>query len=121
MQGLTGLRERIAWRHHCVAPKLAAKLVAHGAVLVDVRDARHWGAVRVPDARHIPLAELPVRLGELPAHRPVIIVSCSGRSGRRAAAWLAHRGWHASNVTGGMHAWQRSRLPVSESGGDRCH
>lgn len=123
MRGLRGLRERAAWRHHCVHPRIAAKLVEHGAVLIDVRDSDHRDCIRIPDSRHIPLLEIPSRIGELPPQRPVILVSCSGRRGRRAAAWLAHRGWHASNVTGGIHAWRRAHLPVVErSGGtDHCH
>jgi rhodanese-related sulfurtransferase len=112
MNILTDMRDRLAWKYHCVFPATASRLVEHGAVLVDVREADEWHAGHAPRARHIPLGQLRQRLDELPEQRPVILVSRSGRRARRAAAFLADRGHRASNLTGGMRAWAREGLPV---------
>ena len=106
------LRDRLAWRYHCVNPCSANQLAEHGATLVDVRRTEEWSAGHAPLARHIPLEQLQERLAELPEHRPVILVSRYGRRATRAAAFLAGQGLHASNVTGGMRAWARDGLPV---------
>ena len=117
MRTIKELRDRLAWKYHCVFPDVALKLVEYGATLVDVRDSPDWRTGHVPLARHIPFDELPQRLEELPDRRPVIFVSGSGRRAKRAAAYLAGQGHNASNITGGMRAWTRAGLPVRGSDG----
>jgi rhodanese-related sulfurtransferase len=59
---------------------------------------------------HIPLAELPSRLGELPdSDDGTLAVVCrmGGRSAR-AVAWLVQQGFDVANVDGGMLAWDRA-------------
>ena len=118
MRTIKELRDRLAWKYHCVFPDVALKLVEYGATLVDVRDSSDWRAGHVPLARHIPFDELPQRLTELPDQRPVIFVSGSGRRAKRAAAYLAGQGHNASNITGGMRAWAWAGLPVTGSDGE---
>jgi rhodanese-related sulfurtransferase len=48
------------------------QLVGSVPTVVDVRDADEYAPGHLPGARHIPLAELPNRLGELPRDRPVV-------------------------------------------------
>ena len=57
------------------------------AVIVDVREADEWAAGHAPNAVHIPLSDLPARLGELPDSDDTIPVVCrsGGRSGRAVA------------------------------------
>jgi rhodanese-related sulfurtransferase len=95
----------------------AAELVEGGAVLVDVREPHEWEAGHAPQARHIPLAQLPHRARELPENKPLVIVCRSGNRSARAAAVLVQRGREASNLVGGMHAWSRAGLPVVAKGG----
>jgi rhodanese-related sulfurtransferase len=88
-----------------------------GAILVDVREPAEWAAGHAEGARHIPLAQLGQRHGELPVGRPVITVCRSGARSARAATLLAEQGADASNLDGGMRAWAAAGLPVVTEGG----
>ena len=57
-------------------PSVAAARVRAHAAIVDVREGDEWDAGHVEGALHIPLADLPIRLDDLPA---------DGRLGRRPA------------------------------------
>jgi len=84
-------------------------------VVLDVRGRSEWDAGHMPGAVHIPLAELPARLPEIPAGRP-IAVHCQG-GGRSAIAASVLRAAGASpvaNVTGGFEAWTAAGFPVRE-------
>jgi rhodanese-related sulfurtransferase len=79
------------------------------AVLVDVREDNEWAAGHAPNAVHIPLADLPARLGELPdTDEPVAVVCRMGGRSSRAVQWLAQQGYDVVNVDGGMVAWERA-------------
>ena len=90
------------------------------AVLVDVREADEWAAGHAPNAVHIPLSDLPARLGELPDSDDTIPVVCrsGGRSGR-AVQWLARQGFDVANVEGGMRAWHSAGKQHTGSGEPR--
>jgi rhodanese-related sulfurtransferase len=92
------------------------------AVLVDVREDDEWIAGHAEGAHHIPMGDVPARLGELAelADGGELVVVCrsGGRSGR-VVAWLAQQGVDAVNLDGGMGAWEASGRPmVSETGGE---
>lgn len=101
-----------------VAPETALSLLAQGAVLVDVREHEEWLAGRAPQAVHIPLGELEVRLDELPADGHLVMVCRSGGRSGHAAAALVDRGMSAVNLAGGMQAWRAASLPVVRDGGE---
>ncbi|MFD8492557.1 rhodanese-like domain-containing protein [Amycolatopsis sp. NPDC059657] len=97
-----------------------ADLPADG-VLLDVREDDEWQAGHAPKAVHIPLGELPSRVGELAdlPDGPVYVVCRSGGRSARATAWLNASGWDAVNVSGGMKSWDaEGREVVGESGGE---
>jgi rhodanese-related sulfurtransferase len=83
--------------------------------LLDVREDDEWAAVHAPDAVHVPLHELPARLGEVPADRPVAVICHVGQRSAQAAMWLRQQGYDAANVHGGMAAWEQLGLPVVTS------
>ena len=87
------------------------------AVIVDVREADEWAAGHAPNAVHIPLADLPARLDELPDTDDTIPVVCrsGGRSGR-AVAWLAAQGFDVANVEGGMRVWHSAGKRLTGTG-----
>jgi rhodanese-related sulfurtransferase len=95
-----------------IGPADAARLLADGAALIDVREPGEWQVGRAPEAVHIPLGELGARLGELPDGRPLIIVWRSGARSDRAATALVETGFAAVNLSGGMQAWKAASLPV---------
>jgi rhodanese-related sulfurtransferase len=69
---------------------------AYGPVIVDARGRDEYAAGHIPGAMNIPLAELPDRLTEIPADRPVVaycMMQHRGSSrGERAAAFLQEHG-----------------------------
>ncbi|MFI6289757.1 rhodanese-like domain-containing protein [Streptomyces sp. NPDC051018] len=103
-----------------VGPAEAAALCASAdAVLLDVRERAEWDAGHAPHAVHLPLSAL-VSGAPLPPsarNRPVVVICRSGARSRQAAGLLAARGADAVDVTGGMRAWVRARLPVVDARG----
>ena len=60
--------------------------------LLDVRPIEERRIARLVDDRHIPLAELPGRLTELPTDRPIVVYDQFGGDAERAATLLARTG-----------------------------
>lgn len=81
--------------------------------VVDVREAPELAAGMIPGARHVPLAELPDKLGTLDKSLPVIAVCRSGRRSASAAERLAAAGFTAYTMSGGMLEWQAAGLPTT--------
>jgi rhodanese-related sulfurtransferase len=80
---------------------------------VDVRGAHEFEGPlgRVPGARLIPLPELEARAGELPRGKSLLLVCRSGARSARACQQLEALGYGpATNLTGGMIAWNRAGL-----------
>ena len=84
-------------------------------VVLDVRGRSEWDAGHMPGAVHIPLAELPHRLPEVPAGRPIAVHCQGGGRSAIAASVLRAAGVNTvSNVTGGFEAWTAAGFPVRE-------
>jgi rhodanese-related sulfurtransferase len=100
-------------------PAVSVNDLPDDAVILDVREQDEWDAGHAPRAVHIPLAELPSRLDELPeTDEATLAVVCRG-GGRssRAVAWLSQQGFDVANLDGGMKAWQGAgKQLVAESG-----
>lgn len=88
------------------------------ATIIDVREDDEWVAGHIEGALHVPLADIPASLDDLPLDDDMYIICRTGGRSRRAAAWLDENGFDAINVDGGMGAWNLDRgLPiVSENG-----
>lgn len=86
--------------------------VPTGTTLLDVREQDEWDAAHVPGALHIPLADLPSRLAELPVDDRIVVICHSGARSARATAWLAQGGYDAVNLDGGIVEWAHAGLPV---------
>ncbi len=83
--------------------------------VLDVREPLEWQHGHIAAARHIPLAELPARVAELPPGRTLVVCKVGGRSAR-ATAYLRAQGHDAVNLDGGMIGWaQAGREMVSET------
>ena len=90
------------------------RLTSREALLIDVREPDEWAAGHVAGARHIPLADLPTRLSEIPRDQPVLLFCRSGNRSSKATAFLRGQGYaQATNVEGGIIAWQGAGLPVT--------
>jgi rhodanese-related sulfurtransferase len=84
----------------------ARKLVAQGALLLDVRTPQEYAEVHLDGARNIPLAELPSTLATLPRDKPIVVYCAVGARATRAAALLGKAGFDARNL-GGIDAWNQ--------------
>lgn len=98
-------------------PSINATEVKDDAVVLDVREPDEWEAGHIPGALHIPLSDVPGRLGELPEGGQITVVCRSGGRSARATNWLTQNGYDAINLEGGMGAWEAAgREMVSETG-----
>ena len=95
-----------------IGPEEAARLLANGAALIDVREPEEWRVGRAAEAIHIPLGELGARLDEVPKGRELVMVCRSGSRSAAAAAALLEIGLPAVNLAGGMQAWQAASYAV---------
>lgn len=87
------------------------------APMLDVREADEWAAGHAPTAQHLPMSELAGRMEELPDDDPLYVVCRSGGRSARVVAYLAHQGYPAVNVAGGMQAWSaQGRTVVADAG-----
>ncbi len=76
-------------------------------VVLDVRNAgeRHGGAY-IDGSLHIPLAQLPQRLGEVPTGQPLVVYCAGGYRSMVASSVLRRSGWDdVSDLLGGFSAW----------------
>lgn len=81
-------------------------------VVLDVREDHEWAAGHIDGATHIPLGQVPARVGELdPSVRTLVICHLGGRSAR-ATQWLHAQGHDVVNVEGGMEAWEQAGRPT---------
>lgn len=100
-------------------PEIHARDIADHAVMVDVREQDEWDAGHAPGAVHIPLGDLPARLGELPDDTETVPVICrSGNRSGRAVVWLVQQGFDVANVVGGMQAWAAADKGMVGTRGD---
>jgi rhodanese-related sulfurtransferase len=75
-------------------------------VVLDVREPIEWEQAHVAGAVHIPLMELPARIGELPEDRQLLVVCAVGARSARAVDYLVRHGHDAVNLDGGLVEWQ---------------
>ncbi len=74
--------------------------------IVDVREPHELAFVALPEARHIPMAEIPARLDELPARGRIAVLCHSGGRSAQVTLFLESRGFaNAANVVGGIDRW----------------
>lgn len=75
-------------------------------LLLDVREQAEWDSCRIDGARHIPLAQLPERLGELDPASDIVVYCLMGARSRRAVAQLRDAGFKTvRSLNGGIRAW----------------
>lgn len=80
-----------------------------GLLILDVRTDAEWASGRIPGARHIPIDQLPRRLGELSGHTRGPVLAYCAAGGRSAAACdlLSQNGFfELYNAVGGIGAYK---------------
>lgn len=101
MFGLSGFKD--------IDPVRTAELAEGGAHLIDVRSEAEVAQGVIGGAVHIPLHLLPLRAGDIPQDKPVVIYCRTGARSAQACAFMASRGYgNMHNLAGGIMAWARS-------------
>ncbi len=95
----------------------AQKLIEEGAQLVDVRAEHEWDAGRIAGAKHLPLAELAERTGELDPDRPVVLYCRGGTRSTMATEALSEAGFDAAKLSDGIVGWSDADLPLEPENG----
>lgn len=85
--------------------------------VLDVREP--WevalAALQHPDMPTVamPMQQIPARLAELEAERPVYVLCHHGMRSLQVAYYLERQGWqHVCNIVGGIDAWSREVDPA---------
>lgn len=82
--------------------------------ILDVREKNEHDAGRIPRAVHIPIRELPKRMGELPKGKPIIIYCGIGHRGAMALVFLRGQGYNVKSILGGFKAWNDAKFPMEK-------
>lgn len=95
----------------------AQKLIEDGAQLVDVRAEHEWNAGHITGAKHLPLAELAERTGEIDKDRPVVLYCRGGNRSTMATDALTDAGFDAVKLSEGVVGWDEADLPLEPDDG----
>jgi rhodanese-related sulfurtransferase len=89
------------------ARELAERLArGEDLLLVDVREASEIAIARFPNALHMPLATVPLRLADLPTDRTIVLACHHGGRSMQALRFLRAHGYtRLLNLDGGIDAW----------------
>jgi rhodanese-related sulfurtransferase len=86
-------------------------------LLLDVRDAGEFANGHLRDAKHIPLADLASRIGELDKQKAksIVVICQTGARADKAARILAAAGFNdVVTLDGGQAAWVAGGLPTTK-------
>jgi rhodanese-related sulfurtransferase len=81
-------------------------------ILLDVREDDEWQRGHAPGAQHIPMGDVPARIGEVDTEAKLFVVCHAGGRSLRVSQYLARNGYEPINVSGGMLAWAGAGRPV---------
>ncbi len=86
--------------------ELQSLLAKEKPVLLDVREDWEVAQARMSDAIHIPMGQIPARLGELDKIQPLVVICHHGMRSQQVAQYLEKNGFaDISNLAGGIDAW----------------
>jgi len=95
----------------------ATRLYNDDALILDVREDKEYASGHIPKAKHIPLGQLASRMQELEKFKdkPILVTCRSGHRSARACGMLKKAGFATVfNQEGGILAWERANLPVTQ-------
>ena len=75
-------------------------------ILLDVRENEELRICRIDGALHIPMNDIPRRMGEIDRRKEVIVVCHHGQRSYNVAAFLKQQGFPTvKSMAGGIDAW----------------
>lgn len=99
-----------------VCPTTTRRLLAEGALLVDVRERSEIErlAFDVPGTVVMPLSEFEQRFAELPRDRQLVMVCQTGARSLKATYFLMYQGFEqVANMEGGIFKWASKGFPIT--------
>lgn len=99
-----------------VCPTTTRRLLAEGALLVDVREPGEVAAVGFADCEVMlmPMSQIEARWREIPRDRPVILACAGGVRSLKATYFLMYQGYSdVANMQHGMQRWAARGFPVT--------
>ena len=87
------------------------------AVVLDVRDAAEFESGHIPNARHMPVADMEKRFKEIEKfkQRPIIVSCRSGTRSVAACGVLRKNGFQeVFSLKGGVLGWQQASMPLEK-------
>ncbi|MEW8024141.1 MAG: rhodanese-like domain-containing protein [Candidatus Thiodiazotropha sp.] len=83
-------------------------------LLLDIRSAGEIAQGVLPDAEHLPMHLIPLKISDLPKDKAIILYCHSGARSYHACAYLAQQGFqNAVNLRGGILGWARSGFQLA--------
>ena len=81
--------------------------------LVDIRTPSEVAQGAIPDAVHLPMHLIPLRVNELPRDKEVILYCRSGARSYHACSYLLQQGFDkVVNLRGGIIGWARGGFDI---------
>ncbi|MFN8188112.1 MAG: MBL fold metallo-hydrolase [Gaiellales bacterium] len=118
MQSVASRADLVDANGRLTALELAEALAStEPPAVLDVRTPGEWEAGSIDGSLNIPLSQLPQRLSEVPAGRPLVVVCGTGYRSSIAMSVLDRGGCgELRDLLGGMDAWGASKLATSLAG-----
>jgi rhodanese-related sulfurtransferase len=96
-----------------LSPNELSNLIQQNAVnLIDVREYPEFAAKRIAGARLVPLSQLQQSGDAAPLGDSPVMICRSGSRSAQAVDVLKRRGVEASQLAGGLDAWEKQGLPL---------
>lgn len=80
-------------------------------LLLDVREPWEIRKAALPGVTHIPMQEIPARIGELDRAREIVAICHHGGRSMQVGLFLERQGFTIHNLAGGTDAWSREVDP----------
>jgi rhodanese-related sulfurtransferase len=82
-------------------------------VLLDVRESEELEISALPNIIHIPMDQVPDRIGELDKESSIVVICRSGGRSGKVTDYLAGQGFgRVRNLVGGMNGWAETVDPT---------
>ena len=78
-------------------------------LVIDVREEWELQLASIPGVVHVPMNQLPARLGEFARDAETVVMCHAGGRSLRVAHFLVNQGFtNVANLSGGISAWSQS-------------
>lgn len=112
MNQLEGLGVRLATTAEVTVEQARSMIDAAKPFVLDARRKDEFAEGHIPGATNFVHVRLLSRLDSVPKDRPILVHCRSGARSARACSLLQKHGYNATNLAGGMLAWEKAGAPV---------